>query len=172
MTRFETAFDRVIGNEGAFQNDYADRGNWTSGEVGVGELKGTKFGLSAMTYPDLDMVNVTVEAAKDIYLHDWWNKLKLDLLPQSMQFQFFDAAINHGVYNASRIMQWAIGVKADGIVGRRTRSALKKMDHNDLLMRFLSERLVFMTDVKTWKRYGKGWARRIAHNLKLASEDN
>lgn len=172
MSSFDTAFDRVIGNEGAFQDDYADRGNWTSGEVGVGELKGTKFGLAAMTYPDLDMINITVEMAKHVYKIDWWDKLKLDLMPPSMQFQFFDAAINHGVYNASRIVQWAIKVKADGIVGRKTRAALLKLDHNDLLMQFLAERLVFMTGVKTWNRYGKGWARRIAHNLVIASEDN
>ena len=46
---FDKVFNRVIGHEGGFQNMHHDRGNWTGGKVGEGELKGTKFGLSAMT---------------------------------------------------------------------------------------------------------------------------
>ena len=38
---FEKSFGRVFRNEGGFQKDPKDRGNWTSGKVGVGELKGT-----------------------------------------------------------------------------------------------------------------------------------
>ena len=48
-SKFILSFDRVIGHEGLFQNDRDDRGNWTSGKIGVGELKGTKFGIAAMT---------------------------------------------------------------------------------------------------------------------------
>ena len=68
---FNKVFDRVIGHEGGFQADPKDRGNWTSGVVGQGELKGTKFGLAAMTYPHLDIKNLTVDQAKAIYFEDW-----------------------------------------------------------------------------------------------------
>lgn len=172
MTMFDKAFDRVFTNEGGFQDDPQDRGNWTSGIVGVGELKGTKFGLAAMTYPTLDIRNLTLEQAKVIYKRDWWDKLGMEQFRPAMQYQMFDAAINHGIYNATRILQYAIGTKSDGIIGPKTRAAASNMELNDLLMCFLAERLVFMTDIRTWDRYGKGWARRIAHNLQLASRDN
>lgn len=169
---FNTAFDRVFTNEGGFQNDPADRGNWTSGVVGEGELKGTKYGLASMTYPNLDIKNLTLAEAKAIYKRDWWDKLGMEKFRSAMQYQMFDAAINHGMHTATKILQHAIGAKADGIIGPKTRSSVTAMGLNDLLMCFLAERLVFMTDIRTWDRYGKGWARRIAHNLKLASKDN
>jgi len=41
---FDLAFDRVIGHEGGYTDDPRDRGNWTGGATGRGELKGTKYG--------------------------------------------------------------------------------------------------------------------------------
>ena len=172
MSMFSESFRRVFDNEGGYTKDRRDRGNWTSGKVGVGALKGTKYGISAMTYPHLDIKNLSLNRARDIYYRDWWEKLQMGTLPKVLQYQMFDAAINHGMFNATKILQRAVGVNADGKIGRVTMNAVMKHDNNDILLLFLSERLAFMTRVKTWKVYGKGWARRIAHNLKLGAKDN
>lgn len=169
---FIKAFNRTIDSEGLFQNDPRDRGNWTSGVIGQGECKGTKYGISAMSYPDLDIANLSLTQAMDIYYRDWWVKLGITRFPGPLQFQVFDAAINHGMYNAVRMAQWAVKVKADGIIGPITFKAIQSVSADDLLLNFLAERLVFMTDISGWDAYGRGWARRIAHNLKYASEDN
>lgn len=168
---FDLSFGRVISNEGNFQNAQGDRGNWTGGKIGVGKLVGTKFGLSAMTYPDLDIPNLTVDQAKEIYYRDWWVKLEMDLFKPSLACQMFDAAINHGMHNASAMLQRAVGVADDGVLGPATKRAIDIMTLDDILMCFLGERLEFMTYVGTWDTYGKGWARRIANNLKLAAQD-
>lgn len=168
---FNIAFDRVIGHEGQFQKSPGDRGNWTGGQVRKGILKGTKFGISAMTYPNLDIENLTLEQAKAIYYKDWWVKLGMDLFKPALSYQMFDAAINHGMWNATKMLQRAVGVNDDGIIGPITRKAVDRMPLDDILMCFLSERLDFMTYIGTWDTYGKGWARRIALNLKLAAED-
>ena len=172
MSMFDKVFSRVIGHEGGFQKMHHDRGNWTSGKVGEGELKGTKFGLAAMTYPDLDIENLTVEQAKAIYFEDWWVPLKMDRFRPAMQYQFFDAAINHGASNATKMLQRAAGTKDDGIIGGQTIAAKDAKDINDLLMLFIAERISFFTKVPTFDEYGKGWMNRMAANLKLASEDN
>ena len=125
-----------------------------------------------MTYPELDIPNLTLEEAKAVYKRDWWDKLGMDKFRPAMSYQMFDAAINHGMHNATEMVQRAAGAKDDGIIGPKTRAAVAAMDLNDLLMRFLAERLEFMTVISTWPRFGKGWARRIAHNLKIASQDN
>lgn len=169
---FEIAFTRTIGNEGGYKRDPQDRGDWTSGVIGKGELKGTKYGISAMSYPDLDIKNLTLEQAKEIYFKDWWQKLKLASYPKAMPFQLFDAAINHGWHNAAEILQRAIGVKDDGVIGKVTMAKLAMLDNNDVLMLFLAERLEFMTNIRTWGTKGRGWARRIAQNLRYASQDN
>lgn len=169
---FDKAFDRVIGNEGSFQKDPRDRGNWTSGIVGKGKLKGTKFGIAAMTYPHLNIEALTVSDAKFIYRQEWWVKLGMERFRAPMQYQMFDAAINHGMYNATKILQYAALVKADGQIGPKTMAAVASMEINDLLMRFLAERLMFFTEISTFDKYGKGWVRRISHNLMAAAEDN
>ncbi|MGL5669114.1 MAG: glycoside hydrolase family 108 protein [Shewanella sp.] len=172
MPTFDTVFDRVIGHEGGFQDDSRDRGNWTGGEVGKGQLNGTKFGLSAMTYPELDIKNLTADQAKSIYKRDWWDKLKMKSYPPALAYQMFDAAINHGSGRANQFLQKAAGVNPDGVIGPVTMGAILKADLNDLLMLFIANRLQYFTEVKTWKTYCTGWTRRMAENLKFAAEDN
>jgi len=169
---FEMSFDRVIGHEGGFQNMAGDRGNWTGGKVGVGLQKGTKFGISAMSYPDIDIENLTVEAAKIIYYKDWWLPLQMNHFKPAMQYQMFDAAINHGRVSATKMLQRAIGVNDDGIIGSQTLKEKYKIEVNDLILLFIAERISFFTKIQTFDAYGKGWMNRMALNLKLATQDN
>lgn len=168
---FNTIFERVIGHEGRYQKHPGDRGNWTSGTVGKGELKGTKWGISAMSYPSLDIKNLSEAHAKTIYYNDWWIALRLREMPFALAYQMFDASINHGYHNAVRMLQRALGVKDDGIIGPVTRRAMSHFDEHDLLMLFIAERLEHFTNLGTWLDFGKGWARRIAQNLRYAAED-
>lgn len=173
MATFDVLFDRTIGSEGKFQKKSSDRGNWTSGKVGVGELKGTKYGLSAMTYPTLDIENTTVNQARAIYYEDWYLKLGIDRFCDQMQFQMFDAAFNHGMRNSSKIYQRAVGAKPDGVIGPKTLKAASLIkDENDRTYRFIAERIKFFTKCSTWNDYGRGWMNRMAENLYFASEDN
>lgn len=165
---FETAFKNSIGHEGGYQNNPNDRGNWTSGKVGVGELKGTKYGISAMAYPHLDIKNLTLEQAKAIYWSDYWTKAKCEQLPDSLAVQFFDAIINHGISGASKILQRAIGVKDDGIIGNVTLTKIKSLDEFTLCARFLAQRLSDMTTYDKWPENSRGWSRRIADNLLIS----
>ena len=172
MSSFETTFNRTIGHEGKFQANPKDRGNWTGGKEGVGELKGTKWGLAAMTYPHLDIANITLEQAKEIYYNDWWFKLKMDRWPNVMKYQIFDAAFNHGTGRANQFLQYAARVKDDGVIGPKTITAVNMTDPNDLVLRFLAKRLRYFTEVKTWAEFSKGWSLRVAQCLEYAAEDN
>ena len=40
------AFDLLIGHEGGYTDNPKDPGNWTSGKVNQGQLKGTKYGIA------------------------------------------------------------------------------------------------------------------------------
>ncbi|OXE36892.1 MAG: hypothetical protein CGW95_04725, partial [Phenylobacterium zucineum] len=52
---FDQAFEVLIGHEGGYTNNPQDPG---------GE---TKFGISKRAYPDQDIANLTLDAAKAIY---------------------------------------------------------------------------------------------------------
>lgn len=149
---FDQAFERLIDHEGKFTNDRQDRGNWTTGVIGKGELKGTKYGISAMTYPDLDIKNLTLVQAKQIYKRDWWDKINADQIDTALVFQVWDFAINAGMGTAKRKLQLAVGVLDDGIIGKLTIQAINKAELNDILLKFNAERLKYYTSLSTWLR--------------------
>lgn len=39
-----------------------------------------------MTYPNLDIKNLTVAQAKEIYKRDWWDKMNMDRYPVALTF--------------------------------------------------------------------------------------
>ena len=156
---FDTAFARLIGHEGNYVNDPRDPG---------GE---TKFGISKRSYPNEDIANLTLERAKEIYRRDFWDVLGDDVHP-AIKFQAFDFAVNSGIGTAIRKLQAAIGVADDGHWGPMSAAKLASMDLNDVLMRFVAERLDFWRKLSTWPAFGNGWAGRAATDLRYAAEDN
>jgi lysozyme family protein len=168
---YNTAFARVIGHEGKFQRDPQDRGNWTTGVIGKGELKGTKYGISAMSYPHLDIKNLTLAQAKDIYYEDFWLRVAGDELHTALAYQLFDAAINHGIGNSVRMLQRAVGVADDGRLGPVTRAAIAARDMDSVLKKFNAQRIRFFTKISTFTRFGRGWMNRVAENLEYAADD-
>ena len=169
---FDQAFGRLIGHEGGYSMDRKDPGNWTGGRVGVGQLKGTKYGIASNTYPDVDIKNLTLAQAKEIYRRDWWDKIAGDQLPGAVTAQVWDFAVNAGMSTAKRALQRAVGVADDGIFGPITLAKILQTDLNDVLLRFNAQRLKFYTALSTWPTYGKGWTRRVAGQLEYAAQDN
>ena len=151
---FDQAFDRLIGNEGGYVNNPADPG---------GE---TKFGISKRTYPDVDIASLTLEQAKAIYKRDYWDRAKADQYDGQIGFQLFDTAVNSGVDRAIRILQAAVGVMADGKVGPATLAAIAALKPVVVAARMNAERLDFMSSLGSWDHFGRGWAKRIAANLR------
>ena len=167
---FDDAFKLVVGHEGGFTDDAKDTGNCTSGKVGVGKLNGTKYGISAAAYPTLDIKNITLDHAKEIYKRDYWLKYHCEKVPSDARFSYFDALVNSGPGGKTRQgaviwLQKALGVTADGIIGNKTIAALNDANGAKLAMMFNGYRLMFLTQLNSWGVYGKGWAARVAKNL-------
>lgn len=156
---FLFAIERVLGHEGGYVNDPNDPG---------GE---TKWGISKRSYPDLDIANLTRDEAISIYNIDFWIPNRLASLPDSVAYQALDFAVNSGIRPAIAALQRAAGVAADGYIGPVTLAALASKSPHDLLVLYLAERIEYMTALKNWPNAGKGWARRIAKNLRYSAED-
>lgn len=168
---FDLAIDRILDHEGGFTKNYFDRGNWTSGKVGVGQLKGTKYGISAMTYPNEDIANLTLAQAKFIYKRDFWDVLKADRFHDGAAYQLLDFAVNSGIPNTIKAFQRAIKVKADGVFGPMSLAAAAQLSEAKQIMLIVAERLDFMTNASGWNDFGKGWTRRMAANLRWGVQD-
>jgi lysozyme family protein len=164
---FQRAFELVIGHEGGYTDNPNDPGNWTGGAKGQGTCKGTKYGISAASYPNLDIKNLTLGDAQAIYARDYWIKAGCPDAPPRLAFALFDAAINNGVGNAVRWLQGAIGAAQDGAYGPQTKAALERASTRDpedldLIQEIHAQRIFFMAGLKDWKNFGLGWARRLA----------
>jgi lysozyme family protein len=153
---FDQAFERLIGHEGGYTKGVGDPG---------GE---TKYGISKRSYPAEDIPSMTLERAKAIYLKDFWGPAGCDAVPDSIRFDLFDMAVNAGVMRAAKTLQAAVGETQDGIIGPRTLQAIQSMPAPRLIARFNGHRLEHMATLTNWPLHGRGWARRIAANLKEA----
>lgn len=159
MSAFDVAFDRLIGNEGGYVNNPNDPG---------GE---TNWGISKRSYPNIDIRALTRDGAKTIYLADFWQRIHADELAPGVAFQAFDFAVNSGIETAVRKLQTAIGVADDGHWGPITRAAAAALSPSDTIMRFNAERLDYLRKLSTWPSFGKGWAGRVAADLRYGAID-
>lgn len=129
---FNKAVDFILKREGGYVNDPTDRGGETNG------------GISKRAYPNLDIKNLTDEEKKAIYKRDYWDAIGADSLPGQMRLAAVDAAVNHGVGAAKRMLE-----RAGDDVG-------KFIDARKALYARIVER------DPSQKKFAKGWANRIA----------
>ncbi len=109
MAQFDKAIEKVLVNEGGYVNDPSDRG---------GE---TNYGISKRSYPNVDIKNLTVVGAKEIYKRDYWDRLRADEInSQQVAFELFDTAVNMGVRTSSKLAQMVAGSYPDGVIGNKT----------------------------------------------------
>lgn len=153
---FDESFEKLIGHEGGYSNDENDPG---------GE---TKFGISKRAYPAENIRNLTLDRAKEIYYKDYWGPAGCEAVPEAIRFDLFDTAVNSGVRTAIKLLQRAVGETDDGVLGPLTLQALQSMPPTRALARFNGYRLDLLAGSLHWDRFGRGWARRVADNLKGA----
>lgn len=158
---WKKAWELTGQHEGGYQCLYNDRGNWTSGKVGVGKLKGTKYGISAMSYPKLDILNLTEADAEKIYHNDYWQKCRCDALPDALSIAVFDYAVNSGGKQAIKDLQTCLGVVADGIIGPQTIGAANTKPARGVLNEYMLRRLEYLVTQCKWQNFGKGWGERV-----------
>ena len=96
---YKEIIEITLHHEGGYVHDPKDLG---------GE---TNFGIAKRWYPDLDIKNLTEEEAAEIYKKDYWDKYKLDEIPENLQHIYFDMVVNMGVRNAGKIIQRACNAK-------------------------------------------------------------
>lgn len=154
---FDAAFHRLLGHEGGFVDHPSDPGGATKWGVTQAVARANGYTGHMRDFP--------VDMAKAIYWRQYWVPIKADDLPPAIRYAVFDAAVNSGAKQAVKWLQRAIGVNDDGVVGPQTMTFARAANPDFVIRRMLGQRLEFMTDLKTWPTFGRGWARRVAEVL-------
>lgn len=145
---FKAAVAVVLRLEGGYVNDPRDPG---------GE---TNMGISKRSYPNEDLVNLTLERAREIYKKDYWDRIRGDELPVRLALAVFDCAVNQGVPVAIRLLQITLQVEVDGELGPLTLTAAHRAGP-DLAWRYLLQRAKRYLQTRNVELYGPGWGARL-----------
>jgi len=152
----------TLAHEGGMSMTRADPGNWTGGKVGVGVLKGTKYGIAASAFPHLDIKNLTLADVEPIYKTKYWDKVRGDDLPAGVDLTVWDYGVNSGPSRGVKELQRVVGVAADGVVGGGTLAAVNAANGRAIIKGVNARRLSFMRSLAIFKTFGNGWTRRVA----------
>jgi lysozyme family protein len=159
----------LIKIEAGYVDHPADKGGPTKYGITLPALneytgrRNTKSDIQALTEP----------IAKDIYLKLYYNKPKINQLPNMIQPLVFDMAVNHGRKTAIQLMQsqlladgFAIN-KVDGVIGPLTLDAagsasieLGPVFINNLVNRRIARYKAIIKHDPTQKVFEKGWLTR------------
>lgn len=147
--------------EGGLSMDRNDPGNWTGGRVGAGRLLGTKYGIAANSYPDIDIPSLTEAQAASLFRRDYWDKVAGDLQPVGVDLCVYDTAVNSGTGRAVQLQAQVLGNPSRNSA-TLARAAQAKGDYTAQVKALCAARLAFLHRLATFARYGKGWSARVA----------
>jgi len=185
MDAFARAVDLVISVEGGYVDDPLDRGQATKFGIslrfaaGLGDGDGDgRLDLDIDGDGDVDADDIRLLALSDavaIYRREFWQTCACDQMPAGLALLVFDCAVNQGQPTARRLLQAALAVSVDGILGPASRSALRAAvaapdRRHALIEEFAARRGVHYGKCKQFDRYGLGWMRRLIHITATALE--
>jgi len=149
MTTFDRAIKFVLSAEGDISDDPLDPGGLT------------RYGISQRAHPDIDVAHLTKAKAINIYRTRYWATY-LDRLPPPVAVAVFDTGVNLGIRPAIRLLQDALDVTIDGIVGPQTLAAAYRLDKDVFLTNYCAKRGIYYAHLgASFDRYGYGWLRRL-----------
>lgn len=156
----------ILKFEGGFVNDPDDLGGETN--MGV-TLKTYKLYCRRKGYPEPTverLKNLSKEAFTDILKTMYWDACKADnIISQSVANAIVDWAWNSGTATAVKEVQKVLGVKADGIIGNITLSAINSYSPLPLFGLIQQARIAYIERIcisrPTNNKFKKGWLNRI-----------
>lgn len=158
MTPFDRALSVVLGHEGGDSDHAADPGGFT------------RFGISQIAHPSVDVRNLTRDGAAAIYRRDYWQPMQCDEMPALLALCVFDCAVNQGRMAAARLLQEAVGATVDGVLGPKTLAAVYRHPTDRLLRRFMTARAHRYIATGGFATFGRGWIARALDVAMTAAE--
>lgn len=169
---FETALLHVLEMEGGFTDDPHDPGGPTNKGITLAVFaayRGVAIDAANRSALVAALRAIPDTTVREIYLRRYWLPARCADLPPPLALMHFDAAVNHGVGAAARMLQEALAVEIDGEIGPLTRAAAAATPSTRALSAYAEiRRRRYRALVHFW-RFGRGWLRRVDETLALAS---
>jgi lysozyme family protein len=125
---FPGALAFVLAREGGYVNDPRDPGGATN--QGITQATYDRW-RRAHQQPERPVGGIAEDEVRAIYEAEYWRAGHCPDLPWPLQLVHFDASVNHGVEQAAKFLQRAVGVTADGQIGPQTMAAVAALSPGD-----------------------------------------
>jgi lysozyme family protein len=155
---YSASLRRVLGHEGGYSNDALDRGGATM--WGITHIDYDAYRRLKGLRPQ-DVRRMTTLERDEIYKKKYWTGGRCDELPSGVDYVLFDGAVNSGVAQSVKWLQRALGVTVDGHIGDHTLLAAHDAHPETLIRSMCDQRRHFLQVLRTFKRFGNGWMRRV-----------
>jgi len=159
LSNFPAALALVLQSEGNFVNHKNDPGGMTN----LGVTRNVWRDWVNRDVDEAEMRSLTPELVTPLYKQRYWDACHCSDLPRGVDYAVFDSAVNMGPGRAAKLLQTALGVTADGAIGRATIAAATAADPVELLEAFSLGKEAFYKSLPTFGVFGKGWLNRVAH---------
>lgn len=127
----------------------------------------TKYGIAQNATRKV-VRDMNLEDAMVHYYNNYWLASNCNAMPAKLSLIHFDGCVNHGVRQAGKFLQRALGVVDDGIVGARTLDMINSLNDAeiiDVIEHVAEQRVNFYNRIAERKpsqqKFLKGWLRRI-----------
>ena len=162
----------IVNREGGFSNVKGDKGGPT--KYGI-----TQATLSAWRHKQVsvdDVKNLTLDEAFQIYKKQYVDDPGfLKISDEALAEQLVDAGVNHYPTQAIKMLQEAIGVSADGVLGSQTLNKVASMDRVVVYIKFMAIRLRYYAHIlqrdSTQYKFAAGWMNRCAMMIELYTRE-
>jgi lysozyme family protein len=161
---FKASLEHVLKSEGGYVNNPKDPGGMTN----LGVTKATYEAFLGHPVTEATMRGLTPEIVAPLYEKKYWDVCKCDELPSGVDYLVFDFAVNAGPGRAVKILQKALGLPQDGIIGPQTLHNIAIMEKGELVTRFSQAKEEFYRSLPTFATFGKGWLSRVASTQSAA----
>lgn len=155
---WDEALLHILKYEGGYVNHPSDPGGMTN----LGVTKRVWEEWTGKPATEADMRALTPEMVGPLYKTRYWDAVRGDDLPSGIDLCVFDAAVNAGVGRASKFLQQAVGVNADGQIGPKTVEATTAKPADEIVAKFCDLREAHYKSLPTFATFGKGWMSRLA----------
>lgn len=170
---FERGLAHVLQMEGGFSDDPYDPGGPTNKGITLGVYArwvGETVSPSTRSRLVARLKRIPDAMVREIYQTRYWMPADCARMPAALALMHFDAAVNHGVGRAIRILQEAVGADVDGEIGPQTRGRIASKPLVETIAAYAEIRRERYRALKHFWRFGRGWMRRVDLTLVRAGE--
>ena len=157
MTKnFRDCLELVLKHEGGYVDHPKDPGGRTN--LGVTQRVWEEWIGHPAT--EKDMQELTPAIVAPMYEMRYWRTSYCEKLPRGLDLLVFSMAVNAGAGRSVKLLQDAIGVVADGVIGPNTMAKINEANVETLIDKFSEARTAYYKGLKLFPVFGRGWLNR------------